>query len=80
MSSVHRRTFEIPGITCRAFTGGPLRYQVSHVERSQEDTCHLIYRIYNEPNIPDKKETHTDAFSNFLENNKQFSYFIYTYL
>ena len=59
-------------------SGLPLRYQVSHVDRSQEDTCHLIYRIYNEPNIPDKKETHTVAFSYFLENNKKFSYFIYT--
>ena len=28
--------------------------------------------------IPDKKETHTVAFSNFLENNKRFSYFVYT--
>ena len=28
--------------------------------------------------IPDKKETHTVAFSNFLGNNKTFSYFIYT--
>ena len=28
--------------------------------------------------IPDKKETHTVAFSNFLENNKRFSYIVYT--
>ena len=28
--------------------------------------------------MPDKKETHTVAFSNFLENNKKFSYFMYT--
>ena len=27
---------------------------------------------------PTKKETHTVAFSNFLENNNTFSYFIYT--
>ena len=30
--------------------------------------------------IPSKKETHTVAFSNFLENNNKFSYFIYTVL
>ena len=29
-------------------------------------------------NISDKEETHTVAFSNFLDNNNNFSYSIYT--
>ena len=45
-----------------------------------------LYRILNlkewensdDKIYPTKKETHTVAFSNFLENNNKFSYFIYT--
>ena len=43
--------------------------------------CHIVcfVTVYLTDNVyPTKKEMHTVAFSNFLENYNTFSYFIYT--